>query len=260
MYLFVTDETNLEPSDTSQFFIYGGLAFPAETLVQFHKEIKKIRRGAGYLAEDKLKFDTRVRPEHVPLQKATEAKSQVVDLCLVLQAKLIIYAIHHGIAKEQTQQTRVTYGVNTVLRSYNEFLEQEGDYGMFVADTLPIDNPGHYLVEKFTEGLKYPKKSVPLSRINLYAQTSVNMSHIASATDIVLGSFRYCLNNPRNEDAASMMMKKVVKMMWAEKNGKNMNPYERGFILRPMEKNISEKYRAKYRELIQHINKLLKKE
>ncbi len=260
MYLFVTDETNLEPSEDAQFFIYGGLAFPAETLAQFHKEIRKIRYDAGYKSEDKLKFDTRVRPEHVTAKKATEAKNRVVDLCLVLQAKLIIYAIHHGIARDQTQQVRVTFGINSVLKSFHDFLEQEKDYGMFVADSLPIESPVQYLVEKFTSGLKYKEKLVPLSRIQLYAQTSINLSHIASATDIVLGSFRYCINNPKNEDAAGIMMKKVVQMMWGEKRGNSSNPFERGFILRPMEKSRNGKYVAIYNELVDHINRLLIKE
>jgi hypothetical protein len=262
MQFFVTDETNLEKAKDADFFIYGGLTFPADTLNAVTTGIEQIRVDAGYGPLDKLKFDTRVRPEQVSIEQAREAKSRVVDLCLALDVKLIVYVVHHEIAAERSVTERVTFGVNTVLRSFHSLLEEKDEIGIVVCDNLPVEDQTGYFVEKFTQGLKYPNKIERLHRIQLYATTSINMSHIASAVDVVLGSFRYSINNPKNKEAASSMMLNVARMMWADGDGDRIQPFEKGFILRPMAKSLAEKYHGKYKEmydqLIEHINDLIK--
>ncbi len=73
--------------------------------------------------------------------------------------------------------------------------------------------------------------------------------------DIVLGSFRYCVNNPRNPDAAGDMMRQVLGLMWAAEDG---NAAERGLILRPKLKNIRVGvHRQQYDQLLEHLKRLL---
>jgi len=187
------------------------------------------------------------------------AKRRVVDLCLETDCTFIAYAILHAIAQNQTQRTRVQYGANSVISRFNQFLDENDDDGICLVDNLPFRGGDQYLKEKFTEGLTFPGgRSVPLSRIKLFGQTCNNASHLSSAADIVLGSFRYCVNNPNNPDAASDMFKKVATMMWHQDDGERRLVRERGLILRPLLENIDNPLlRSRYDELIQHLTGLL---
>jgi hypothetical protein len=260
MYCLITDETNLEPSQEIEFFIYGGLFFPIDAHVRLNSEISKIRDEAGYHAKDKLKFDTRVRPSHVTVEAATEAKKQVVSVCLHLGCRFIVYVILHELARNETKDNRVCFGCNSVLARFQKFLRQENEYGIVLADTLPVTDGLEYLRSKFGVGLTFPDgQSTILDRITLYGMTTIGASHSASAVDIVLGSFRYCVNNPKNRGAAGEMMRNVVNMMWHTKIGDTYHVGERGLILRPLLKNIEvEQYRERYDELVENINSLLK--
>jgi hypothetical protein len=214
-----------------------------------------IRRDAGYLPGDKLKFDTRVRPSNVSIAKAKEAKSRLVDLCLTLDVKLILYAILHDIAARRSITERVTFGINTVLRSFHNYLVEREEFGIVVCDNLPVDDQTSFFVEKFTKGLIYPDRTDKLDRVLLYSTTSINMSHVASAVDVVLGSFRYSINNPKNREAASQMMKQITKMIWADVDGDSIMPFEKGFILRPLLSKLTDDLRGRYDALIAHINR-----
>ena len=50
--------------------------------------------------------------------------------------------------------------------------------------------------------------------MRLFAASCAGASFVHSAIDIVLGCFRYFINNSRNPDVARDMMLRVVKMMW----------------------------------------------
>ena len=259
MYLMLTDETNLQPSTDAEFFIYGGLIIPADRLSEIGDRIGQIRNDVGYGPTDKLKFDTRVRPPNVSIEEATAAKRLVIDLCLETGCTFIAYAIMHVITRNETLETRVQYGANSVISRFNQYLVEQDDEGICLVDTLPFSSGNQYLEEKFTEGLTFSNRpSVPLSRIRLFGQTCNNASHVSSAADIVLGSFRYCVNNPNNPDAASDMFKKVAAMMWHQDDGERRLVRERGLILRPLLENIDNpSLRSRYDELIQHLTGLL---
>ena len=71
-----------------------------------------------------------------------------------------------------------------------------------------------------------------------------------------MGSFRYCVNNPQNIEAAKEIMVNVVKMMWHVKEGDTFNVVGKGLIIRP--ENIKvEAYKKKYEGLYKHINVLI---
>jgi hypothetical protein len=79
MQLFLTDETNLRPSDDARFFAYGGLIVPMDCVVELDSAIARIRAEKGYRPTDELKFDTRTRPGQVSIANATAAKREVVE-------------------------------------------------------------------------------------------------------------------------------------------------------------------------------------
>lgn len=74
--------------------------------------------------------------------------------------------------------------------------------------------------------------------------------------DIVLGSWRYCINNPLNTEAAKSMMADLTKLIWCEREGDQLYAFEKGLVFRPKEIKRAD-YQAKYDALLKHINALI---
>lgn len=259
MQILLADETNRQPSSKARFFVYGGLIMDVARLSELDADIGTIRREAGYLPPDDLKFDTRARPAQVSVEDATEAKRKVIAACIRLDAKFIAYVALHDIIKGKDPDDQVRFAANTVICQFDRYLQNVAhDYGICIVDNLPVKRSWQYLSEKFTSGLDIGGVCRPVDRIKLFAATCNNASHVSSAMDIVLGTFRYCINKPANPAAASRMMKNVVELMWHERRGHTILATERGLVMRPLVDKIRVKqYRDEYDALLEHINKLL---
>mgnify|MGYP001603206557 CR=1 FL=1 len=75
--------------------------------------------------------------------------------------------------------------------------------------------------------------------------------------DIVLGAFRFCINNPKNTTAAAEMMPAVTRLIWHERAGESIYAFERGLLFRPKVVKIPA-YKSEYDALLARINALLK--
>jgi hypothetical protein len=257
MYLLFTDETNLQAKENVEFFSYGGLIISSENLPKLHTGIEAIRIKYGYGQTDKLKFDTNARPKSVSVEAATRAKQEVIQLCVALDCKFIAYVVLHAIAQKQDIAKVVMWGASHVIGKFNFFLKTKDSYGMVAMDRLPDGVEFEFLAQKFSEGLSFPdEESVQLDRIVLHASTCLNASHASSAMDVVLGSWRYCINNPRNKKAAEEMMDNISKLIWCEREGNNIYAFEKGLIFRPKTVKV-DAYQAKYDALLNHVNGLL---
>lgn len=261
MYLLLTDETNLRPERNAKFFAYGGLIIPLEKLSILDSKIAYIRSRAGFRPADEFKFATPTRPQYVTQEGHTEAKRQVVALCLEHECRFIVHVIHHDIIRNQDKDQQVQWAADYVIGRFNHFLREANANGICIVDNLPVRKQWKYLSEKFSQGLTLSTgTTVRLDRIKLFAATSINASHVSSAMDIVLGSFRYCINNPGNIAAARSMMEKVVRMMWYQQIGDTLYVQNRGLIIRP--KKLEENYptfKPDYDEMLNNIKGLLKK-
>lgn len=259
MRILLADETNRTPTKGGRFFVYGALILEVEHLRTVDAEVAKIRAEAGYLAGDDFKFDTRSRPAQVSIGEATRAKARVLALCKDLGAQFIVYVALHELIKSTPEDDQVLWAANTVISQYNRYLRDVAkDDGICVVDNLPVRRSWQYLAEKFTHGLDFGGSYVRVDRVKLFAATCNNASHASSVMDIVLGSFRYCINDPKNREAASQMMADVVELMWHERKGEKIYALDRGLVLRPQLDAIRvEKYRVEYLSLIDHVNSLL---
>ena len=74
----------------------------------------------------------------------------------------------------------------------------------------------HLHEKKFQVGLEYKNSARlrPLDKVIGYSLTCDGCSHLASVADIVLGAFRYCVNEPNNEAAGGKMYPLVSSLMW----------------------------------------------
>ena len=257
MQLLCTDETNLPSDPAAKFFVYGGLVLPADSLFDLHTRVAGIRKQFGYEPTDTLKFSTASRPPQVTVPEATAAKQQVVNACIDLGCVFIANVVLHAIAKNTSQDELIRRGANHVIGRFNRYCYELDEYGICLIDRLPGGLEYRYLSDKFTRGLDFEDGStVALGRVVLFAATCNNASNLSSAVDIVLGSFRYCINQPKNIEAARTMMAGVTKMVWHKRIGDVLHVGERGLILRPKTIRVAE-YRAEYDALVSHINDLL---
>jgi hypothetical protein len=261
MYIFLCDETNIKPSQDVKFFIYGGLLFQIEQIRQLDESIAAIRKEAGFRKGDEFKFNTATRPSYVSPEQHAIAKDKVVLKCRELECRFIVHVIHHGVIKNQELDQQVEWAANLVIGRFHSFLLEKNDYGICILDNLPIRKQFKYLSEKYCHGLILPRGiEIPLPRIKLFATTCINASNISSAMDIVLGCFRYCINNPPNIKAAKKMMANVIELMWHHKKDDAYHVVERGLIVKPPLIRLKRDYPVfvnDYNELFKLINTLL---
>lgn len=258
MHILFTDETNMRPGRGATFFIYGGLFLPVQAIPDLHDGITAIRENLQYAPTDELKFETNSRPDHVSIANCTQAKRDVVALCRELDCKFIAYVILHAIVANQPRRNIVLWAADHVLGRFNRYLTGVDDIGIVAVDNLPVNAQFRYLSDKFSCGLKFGNRTIELDRIKLFSATCSNASHISSAMDIVLGSFRYCVNSPRNAAAAREMLTNVINLMWHTKDGDTFHVLDKGLISRPLINNIRhEPYKQQYRDMIDNFNQIL---
>jgi hypothetical protein len=256
-YLLLTDETNQQPSERARFFIYGGVFFPAAALPDLHDLVEEARDEAGYERADEFKFDTRSRPGHVTRQAHTTAKRTVLEGCSDTNVRFIAYLVLHDIARNRSLEQLVRFGVNTVLSTFQKFLTREDETGICLVDRLPYRHGHQSLGEIFQHGLQMPNNRYRvLDRVLLLGETTQQESFLGSIVDIVLGSFRYCVNERENERATRAMLPPVVQMMWSRRSGDTVHVREYGLLFRPLNVAVPA-YQDEYEELTLHFQNLL---
>ena len=256
-YVLLTDETNQQPSERARFFIYGGVFFPAAAMPDLHDLVQAARTEAGYRRADEFKFDTRSRPEHVSRQQHTAAKRRVLEGCADADLRFIAYLVLHDIARNRSLEEHVRFGVNTVLSTFQKFLSQEHESGICLVDRLPYRHGHQSLGEIFQQGLQMPNnRRYVLDRVLLLGETTQQESFLGSIVDIVLGSFRYCVNDSRNGRATRDMLPPVARMMWSRQVGDTAYVREYGLLFRPKDVAVPA-YQREYEELTQRFLEVL---
>jgi hypothetical protein len=81
-------------------------------------------------------------------------------------------------------------------------------------------------------------------------------SHMCSVADVLLGAFRYCVNEPDNEEAGKAMFPTLMSMMWKRERGGKIYVNDCGLVFRPV--NIKEdKHKAEYASLAERLQSYL---
>ncbi|MGO9059435.1 MAG: hypothetical protein ACLQU2_18940 [Candidatus Binataceae bacterium] len=180
-------------------------------------------------------------------QKVMESAREVGNV------KFCAYVILHELARNQKHDDLVLFGANTVLGKFNAFLTESNSYGCAVLDNIPVQRPFTYLKEKFQVGLTFQDDPpIRLDRILGFSQATDGSSHLCSVADLLLGAFRYCVNEPDNEDAGKAMFPALMKMMWKRERGGKTYVNDCGLVLRPV-KVHEPRHQAEYDTLLQRL-------
>lgn len=262
MYLMFADEADREQGRGQKFFVYGAIFVEAARACELHEAIKELRVKAGYAPEDKLKFANKDRPDAVDRDAHREVKAKVMELAVEHNVQFCAYAMLHDIARKERNKTHeelVKYGANTLLGKFNEYCSQTEDgYGIVFFDRMPIPREHQYLREKFTHGLTFSNgRTRPLDRIVGLASTCDGASHFSSVADVVLGSFRYCVNEPDRDLAGRQMLRTIVRLMWKRQYGKRYVVRDHGLVLRPQTVKAPQ-HQAEYDALVDRLNDYLR--
>jgi hypothetical protein len=185
-------------------------------------------------------------------------KKEVVKLARKHDVVFCAYAILHAIAKAQDL---VPYGINTLLAKFNQFLTEREDVGIALFDRPPgqYKNPYQHLTNTFQAGLKLEgRRSVALQNVIGYGITWDGASHLASMADILLGSFRYCVNEQGKDIASAAIFPTLARVMWHRKGRDGTRELrEYGLTLRPA-KITFEGYQQDYDDLVKRLRGYLK--
>lgn len=248
MYLTLTDETNRDVGD-SAFFLVGGVAVPFASAEQIHTRIDSIRSSNGYLPADSFKYARASKPPHVSEDQFNSAKSQALDLCLEFGAKVFLYVCHHLIAENRTPVEKFQWGSNGMLWQLNGFLNEHGTYSWVLQDRHPVEGEFQYYKQRFTESRpSFPNHYHKLNRIIGFGSTCDGASHLSSLADIVLGSYRFCINNPTKDIVNGILLPRLLRATYGFPHciGGGIAIYPTGEIHK-------QECKAAYGELCSHI-------
>jgi hypothetical protein len=255
MYLLVADETNRSASASAKFLIYGGLIVPMAALPDLSVAIEGIRSRYGYRPQDEFKFDTRSRPDSVSPTAAKDAKKDVVAVCGQMNCRFVAQVSLHALIMHRTPEEQLEFAINTILLAFNQFLIREEAHGLCLIDNFPSKRQWAFLANKFSTGLTFGAgKSRRLDRIHAYGATCAGAGHVNSVMDIVLGSFRYCVNESANDDAARDMLRAVMPLMLSAQ-GQDGRITGYGLLLRPKSINAPA-HKREYDSLVKRLNEL----
>jgi hypothetical protein len=152
------------------------------------------------------------------------------------------------------------FGVRIRCSANNQFLRERNSYGYAVLDKIPVKNPYRYLKEKFQIGLTFPakqaKEPMRLGRILGFGHAVDGSSHMCSVADMMLGAFRYCVNEPENKEVGKARFPTLMGMMWKHKRNGNTYVNDYGLALRPAQITIR-KHQDEYEALVQRLQSYL---
>lgn len=248
MHLFLVDETNAGYVP-DKFFILGGLAFTDEQIHLVDTAVKARRAEYGYNNGDSFKFNTHTRPEQVSIKDFRLAKQSVISDLKEIGVRLIVTVVLHNVAGQEPDRL-MEWGLSNVAASYHKLLVSEDAQGFMLMDR---DNQRYDFLESFHQhGFDYSgsRKSVQ-DRVLLFGMTNDNASHLASATDIALGAFRYCVNaagGDGRDEIAKSMFGDLAHILWAREDADGIRiATGHGYIPSPRPSEVRvDKYRERY--------------
>jgi hypothetical protein len=260
-YLLIGDESDSQPSEYGEYFVYGAIAVPVDSVPRLHEEIKRIRDKYGYKKEEAFKFDTRSKPGSSredffkSQQDHKQAKDELFDVLDKLNCTFFGYLFPHNIAElskarkfslfgkskdanKEVHDRNVIYAMNTILLQYQKFLVEKEDWGLVMVDQPPLSTPGQqkqYFENKFIDGLSdiTGQQKNSLDRIKIYGITFTKASYLLSAVDIATGTLRYLVNKESPSPDTRKMCCNILAVAWKKRKDNTIDIFGYGLRILP---------------------------
>ncbi|HDS1136301.1 DUF3800 domain-containing protein [Stenotrophomonas maltophilia] len=191
MYLFYTDETNLDPAQ-SDFFVYGGLTVPSDRARQLSEAMDALRTRFGLPPGAMLKFNP--APAGLDHDQFKALKQAVVELAIEHGCQFIATLTLHSIARNSDEARR--FAINTIAYHFDGFLNARGTHGLVLIDRFTDAQLDEQLRDRFAVGVRGLPYSPTMRLQNIvgFHYAAIGQGHFGSLIDIVLGSFRFAVN------------------------------------------------------------------
>lgn len=234
MLVFIGDETNVTQSKQALFFIYGGLIIHGEKALEASNRIANIRAKWNFEPQHELKFDTRSKPEHLSIEEFTGIKNEVLEICKQLGLQFMAYAVHHSVARNTPRESMWLWALNTLLCQFDFLLKRENSHGICLVDRFQGDLSVLGTIHKEGVNPKLPEVELShrLENVWCFGTISKDTTYLASMVDIVLGAFRYSVNETVKTGVPHQLYKKVRLLMVCEP-GNPSQADEWGLFIRP---------------------------
>lgn len=252
MHIMIADEADQDGE--KDFLVFSAVFFPSDSLIKLHTGVAALRNQYNYHADDLLKSSTGSKPNQVSREQHAEIKNKVLELASKNCCKVCCYVIPNDIAAGQDLSNRMKFGTNTLLAKFDQFLvEAKSAAGIAYFDRSTDYKQDNYFKGVFRNGIPQGDGSdKPLRRIVAIDSTGIGHSHLISITDIVVGAFRFVVNEPDKDQVGAVLMRQIAKLMWGKSVEGILHPRERGLCIRP--RNIKAvKYQADVDALIRRI-------
>jgi len=255
MYLMIADEADQDGE--KEFLVFAGVFFPSDNLRHIHNGVKALREQYGFSTSDVLKSATGTKPKNVTPRQHAEIKNGILDLAAVQGCKICCYVVPHAIAKGQDHVNRLKFGTNTLLIKFDQFLREQGKVaGIALFDETNDYKQSNYLRDVFAMGVPmHDGARRRLDNIIKIETTRVGHSHLNSVTDIVVGAFRFVVNEPDKDKVGAVLLKSLAKIMWGKKDQKGiLDTRDRGLCIRPSKIKL-DGYKADIAAFIERVEK-----
>ncbi len=123
------------------------------------------------------------------------------------------------------------------MHVYDIYLRQKKEKGLVFFDGL-VDGGVRFLARKYQEGIStaHNQQKVQPVAINGYFSSTIGSSSYSSVVDIVLGSFRYCVNSNLDTEVINTMKGYLKKMLYGQTYQGKKFYRDMGLIVRPHQK------------------------
>ncbi len=210
----------------------------------------EIRTAHGYSPCEAFKYARALKPDHVSYENFNSAKSQALDLCFEFGVEIFLYVCHHAIANKRSPIEKFQWGSNGLLWQLNTFLKENGTYSWVLQDRHPVEGEFQYYKQRFTESRPaFSNHYHKLDRIIGFGSTCDAASHLSSLADIVLGSYRFCINNPTKDVVNAILLPRLLRSTWGFPCCVG-----RGIGIYPVREVHKHEFKEAYEELHKHIN------
>ena len=253
MRILVSDETNLTPTENIKFFLYGGVIFDSSSVMAIGDAVQEIRSFYSIESHERIKFNIKSCPASVTREQHKAIKNRLIDLATEHNAQVIINCVLHDIARNKTINQLVEMTSKIVFRRFNQYCHENNVPGIVLAHRWPYENGFNFLEScQFGEIRFMSGFTISLPNIHGYAQVSDNSTTLMSVADVVLGAFRYCINNRDKTDVNTELMPRIARLMWYREENGVRKLRDRGLNISPRDV-VVDSYRREYESLISHV-------